>query len=113
MPKFEEFDRRSSPDAMRPMISIRTKGTFGLNRAAYECLGKPGAVKLLHATDERAIGFRPASVNSPKAYEVKENKPGSYEVAGTKFLKSYDVPYDRSRRFVGELEGKDLFIHLD
>lgn len=47
----EEFDRhvvsRRSTRPTRPIVSIRTQGKFGLNRAAYEALGRPRAVKHL------------------------------------------------------------------
>ncbi len=116
MPKFEEFDRQAaSPHSKWPIVSIRTRGTFGINRAAYEALGRPKAVKLLWDAEDRAVGFRPSHENSPKAYTVSETKPnsGSCEVAGTKFFKHYNIPYDRCRRYAAEMDDGDLVFYLD
>lgn len=116
MSRFEEFDRQAaSPRSTRPTISIRTRGTLGINRAAYEALGRPRAVKLLWGAEERVVGFRPSHENSPKAYLVSETRPnsGSCEVAGTKFFKFYNIPYDRCRRYAAEMEDGDLVSYLD
>ncbi len=116
MPKFEEFDRQAaSPRSKWPIVSIRTRGTLGINKAAYEALGRPRAVKLLWDAEDRAVGFRPSHENSPKAYTVSETKPnsGNYEVAGTKFFKHYDIPCDRSRRYAAEMDDGDLVFYLD
>ncbi|MBA2618075.1 MAG: hypothetical protein H0U91_07890 [Rubrobacter sp.] len=72
-------------------------------------------MKLVWGAEERVVGFRPSHENSSKAYLISETKPngGSYEVAGTKFLKNYEIAYDRSRRYVAEVEDGDLLFYLD
>ena len=53
------------------MLTITVRGTFNLNQAAFELLGKPDAVVLLYARDERTIGLRPAGRDDPDAYLVR------------------------------------------
>lgn len=119
MPILEEFDRRVVlPRCTRPtwpIISVRMRGTFGLNRAAYEALGKPRAVTLVHGVEERVVGFRPSDDDCPKAYVVRETKPngGSYEVTGTKFFKFYGITNDQCRRYAAQMEDGNLLIYLD
>lgn len=95
-------------------ISIRVGGTIGVNKAAYEALGRSGAVKLLWDKEVRAVGFRPSHENSPRAYAVNKTKPkGGHDVAGAAFLRHYGIANDRCRRYAAEMEDGDLVVYLD
>ncbi len=115
MPRLKEFDRPAATmRSTQPTISIRTRGTLGINKAAYEALGKPKAVKLLYGAEERVVGFRPTHEGSPNAYLVSETKPnGGYEVAGAAFFKFYGIAYDRTRRYVAQMQDGVLVFYLD
>lgn len=112
----QEFDRRSAPSlGGAPIVSIRKRGTFGLNKAAYEALGRPDMVKILYGTEERVVGFRPTSTASLKGYPVQDYADGkSYDVAGSKFCRFYSIPIDEpSRRYAAVLKGDTLLIFLE
>ncbi len=116
MIKLNVFDGRSAPPPEGgPIVSIRKRGTLGLNEAAYQALGRPDAVKIVYGTEERVVGFMPASIASLTAYPVKVHANGtSYEVAGTKFCRFYGIPIDEpSRRYAAFLEGKALLIRVE
>jgi hypothetical protein len=42
-------------------VSVRAGGTIGLNRAAYQMLGRPEAVLLLFDPKRRRIGLKPTT----------------------------------------------------
>ncbi len=99
---------------LRGQNHVHARPWFGVNKAAYEALRRPRAVKLLWDKEERAVGFRPSHENSPKAYPVNKTKPqGVHDVAAAAFLKHYGIANDRCRRYAAEMEDGDLLFYLD
>jgi len=113
---FEVYDRRTArPITKQPVISVQKRGTFGLNKAAYEALGRPPALMLLHAIKDgqHVVGFRPTNKNSPRAYPIRAQTQGStYQVSGKAFCDHYGIPYGPSKRYSGEMIDNDLVVRL-
>ncbi len=101
MPNFEVFTRRSSrPSATEAMMTIQKRGTFSLNRAAFEGMGEPEAVELLYDGGERLIGLRPVAASVKHAYPVrKQPNAASYLLAGNAFCAHHGIPVGESRRY--------------
>ncbi len=99
MPNFETFTRRAAPVASTPLVTIQKRGTFSLNRAAYELLGSPEAVELLYDRDERVMGIRAVDPDTRHAYPMRK-QPSSYSYlfAGQAFAKYYGIPIGETRR---------------
>jgi hypothetical protein len=119
MEKFDNFElydrRKAKPIVRQPIVTLQKRGNFGLNKAAYEALGRPRAILLSHATKDgqHIVGFRSTNMNSPRAYPVRaQTQGGSYQVAGKAFCDHFGVPYDESRRFSGQMIEDDLVVHL-
>ena len=55
---FQVFDRRKAPAIPDPLVSQRADGTFALNFAAYELLGRPSHIEFLWDAENQVIGFR-------------------------------------------------------
>ncbi len=67
---FEEFDRKGVPVGTAPMVTIQKRGSFSLNRAAYDALGKPEQLVLLFNPERQVIALRPVGKENPRAYPV-------------------------------------------
>ena len=114
MRNFEAFTGRSAPVATQPTMTIQQKGTFGLNRAAVEALGKAERVELLFDRGARVIGLRPVDESVPHGYPVRrQNASHSYVVAATAFCQTYGIPTDRARRYTASTEDGILVVDLN
>ena len=103
-PAFEKFRRYKVTEGDIPIVSVSLRGIFSLNRLAYEALGKPEAVEVLYAPEERVIGFQPAPRNSPDSYAVRHHTKTAHQVEGRSFMKYYEIPEDRKgRRYRAEV----------
>jgi hypothetical protein len=112
----EVFDRRAKPIVRQPIISIQKRGTFGLNKAAFEALGHPKAVMLVHAINngQHVIGFRPTNRNSPRAYPVRaQARNSSFQVAGKAFCDHFGIPFGENKKFPATMVEGDLVVHLN
>jgi hypothetical protein len=110
---FEVFDKKSATSSKTPMVTIQKDGPFSLNKAAYDAMGAPEYVELLYDRAEKLIGFRPASPDSPRAYEVKaqgKNSTGK-QIPGRAFANFYDLDVAVARRY--RVEMRDGILVLD
>lgn len=112
MPQFEVFNPQSAPREKQPYVSLQRKGTFTLNKAAFQALGEPSHVELLF---DRAgvIGFRPVDATSPTAYAVRATEPsGSYAISGSAFVKHYDIDTSAARRWPAQMDAGVLVVRI-
>jgi len=70
MARFEEFRRVNARVPRGPTLTVTVRGALNLSRAAWELLGRPGAVTLLWDKGERIIGLKPAQPDALNAYRV-------------------------------------------
>lgn len=112
MPNWETFDRKSKPKASEPLVTLQASGTFSMNEASYEALGRPEQVDMLYSPDEQMIGFRPAE-GSPHSYPIKQQQNGrSFQTGGRAFCNHYGIEIGQARRFAAEMIDGVLAIDL-
>lgn len=112
MPTWETFDRKSKPKVREKLVTLQASGTFSMNEAAYEAIGRPEQVDLLYAEDEQMVGFRPAE-GSPHSYPIKKQPNGrSFQTGGRAFCTHYGIETGKARRFAAELVDGVLAISL-
>lgn len=113
---FEVFDKRMTPLAKAPSVTIQRKGIISINRAAYALLGSPKAVELLYDKDRRIVGLRASDDSIPHAYEVRPQssakETGPLIVAGTAFTNFYGIDTTTSKRWTPYMEDDVLCIDL-
>ena len=112
MPNWTEFTRTSTPIGAKPFVTIQRKGTISLNRAAFEALGRPEAVKLLYDQDERMIGLRPAEIGANGAYQVRPQASSNWLVAGTAFSGFLGLDTAVAKRYDAEMIDGVLAVDL-
>lgn len=115
MPKFEVFRKRMVPLVKNPYVTVMTRGTMSMNKAAFEALGSPKAIELLYDPEERIIGFHGVDPSEEHAYAIRSGG-GKYDtnyiVSGTALVKYYGIPTPVSRRYAAYLEGETLCVDL-
>lgn len=110
---FETFKRQRLKTSTSPEVTIQRKGVFSLNRAAYEALGGPDAVELLYDREERLIGIRKVTPDTPHSYTVRPlNRGSTYLFSGTAFTNWYGIPTPVSKRWPGALQEDMLVVDL-
>ncbi len=115
--EFEVFDKKSAPSTKEPWVTIQRKGLLSLNRAAAEALGTPEAVELLFDRNAQIVGFRPAELDSPRAFPMRKQgrNPGrnaNYLVGGSAFCKYYNIDTSIARRYKPEMNDNVLTVDL-
>lgn len=68
---FEVFDKRMTPMAKAPSVTIQKRGVISLNKAAHQLIDSAQTVELLFDPDRRVVALRPADDSSPHAYAVR------------------------------------------
>lgn len=114
MPNFEVFTKRMVPLVKQPFVTIQTRGIFSLNQSAFQAMGAPDAVELLYDRSARVIGLRPVPTTENHAYGVRgTNNGSSHVIAGTAFVRFYDIDTSVSRRWDAYIEDGVLCIDLN
>lgn len=86
-------------------VSVQRKGTFSLNAAAFEGLGKPEAVILFFDKETQAIGLKPADRSIRHAYPIrKQGASQSYLFGAQSFLQHCGLSAPSTRTFDPEME---------
>lgn len=113
---FEVFDKRLTPLAKAPTVTIQMRGIITLNRAAYALMNEPSTVELLYDKEQDVIGIREVSDDTPHGYSVRPqnaNKDsGPLVIAGTAFTQYYSIDTSTSRRWTPELRDGVLCIDV-
>jgi len=94
-----------------PGVTILSRGTLTLNRAAAELLGLPDAIELLYSEEERIIGIRAAKPDSPRSFSLRPNGNGStYQSSGKSFIDRYNIPHSSSIRYPAVQDQEGLLL---
>lgn len=114
MRNFEPFTGRASPIVTQPTLTVQKKGTFGLNKAAFEAMHSPEAVELLFDRAAQVIGLRPVNRASvPHAYPVRQqNHSQSFVVAAVSFCQAHGILTDQARRYNAAMQDGILEVDL-
>jgi len=111
---WEVFDYAGmSKSDKRPLISLQLRGSFQINRAAYELIGMPTKIQLLYNKEKHLVGFRKVKEDERASYNVRKSRTSStYVVSAQAFVNHYDIPLTETRRYLvmtyGEVVGIDL-----
>ena len=99
---FEVFDRRMTPLATAPSVTIQKRGVISLNKAAHDLVDNAETVELLYDRDRQVMALRAADVSSPHAYAVRSGSkhgPGQAIVSATAFTAHYGIDTTATRRW--------------
>ncbi len=110
---FEVFDKRMTPLAKAPSVTIQKRGIFSINRAAHRLIGEPETVELLYDRDSRIIAMRPSS--ELHAYTIRpqtSKEAGQVILSATAFTQYFDIDTSVSRRYTPYEEEGMLCINL-
>lgn len=113
MPNFEKFRRYKVTEAPTPMVAFHIRGLFALNELAYDALKRPEAIELFYDRDERVVGFKASTRDSPDSYAVRHHTKHSYQVEGRSFIKYYGIPEEAAgRRYAAKMVDDILAVDL-
>ena len=109
---WEEFSRKSAPIGAKPYVTLQRRGAISINRAAYEVLGKPVAVKLLYDRSDHMVGLRPTEPGVEGSYPVRTQASSNWLIAGTAFTAHYGIDTSVARRYEAEMIDDVLAVDL-
>lgn len=112
---FEVFDKRMTPLAKAPSVTIQKRGVISLNKAAHDLLGNADTVELLYDQDRQVMALRPTNDSSPHAYAVRAGSPrgpGQAIVSATAFTQHYGIDTTATRRWKPFIEDGMLCVDL-
>ena len=112
---FEVFDKRMTPLAKAPSVTIQKRGVISLNKAAHDLLDNAETVELLFDRDRSVMALRPADDSSPHAYAVRTGSkrgPGQAIVSATAFTAHYGIDTTATRRWKPFVEDGMVCVDL-
>ena len=112
---FEVFDKRMTPLAKAPSVTIQKRGVISLNKAAHDLVDNAETVELLYDRDRRVMALRAADDSSPHAYAVRNGSkrgPGQAIVSATAFTQHYVIDTTATRRWKPFVEDGMLCVDL-
>ena len=112
---FEVFDKRMTPLAKAPSVTIQKRGVISLNKAAHDLVGNAETVELLYDRDRQVMALRATDDSSPNAYAVRSGSkrgPGQAIVSATAFTAHYGINTTATRRWKPFVEDGMLCVDL-
>ena len=112
---FEVFDKRMTPLAKAPSVTIQKRGVISLNKAAHDLIENAETVELLYDRERRVMALRAADDSSPHAYAVRNGSrrgPGQAIVSATAFTAHYGIDTTATRRWKPFVEDGMLCVDL-
>ena len=114
MDEFEVFDKYHSRSVKEMFVTIQRRGTFSLNRAAFQALGSTKFVELLFNRAKRLIAFRPMDLDNGRTIPVRrQGNSDSYMIAGLTFTKEYEIDTSLARRYTAKIQNNLLVVDLN
>ena len=115
MPNFETFEKRRTPPASDPFVTMLKTGVISMNVVAYESLGRPDFLEFLYDKQEQIVGLRPLKAETQFSYPIRELKSatgGTFSASAKAFMLYYGIPMTSSVRRLAFLSGDVLCIDL-
>lgn len=112
---FEVFDKRMTPLAKAPSVTIQKRGVISMNKAAHDLVDNAETVELLFDRDRQVMALRAADDSSPHAYAVRSGSkrgPGQAIVSATAFTAHYGIDTTATRRWKPFVEDGMLCVDL-
>jgi hypothetical protein len=110
---FEEFQRKRTHSG-EPAVSISSYGNFILNSATIAKFfeGKK-YVKVYWDAEQSKIGIKPMKTKDLYSYTLNLSpKGGVGSFSGTAFLKTYGIPYNKTRSIEATWNEKEGLLEL-
>ena len=104
---FESFHpRRVRSGLTIPAVTITRGGVCGLNKAAYEALGRPNYISYGFEHESGRAGIRAATEHDKTRYHVRANgaSGNSWQVNARAFVANYDIAHGTSRVYSAEMD---------
>lgn len=101
MPTWETFEKRRTPPATEPFVTLLKTGVISMNAIAYEAIGRPPFLEFLYDSRAQLVGLRPRQSETEISYPVRELKSatgGTFSVSAKAFMLYFRIPMDRSIR---------------
>lgn len=115
MMPFEVFNKRMTPLAKAPSVTIQKRGVISMNKAAHDLVDNAETVELLYDRDRQVMALRAADDSSPHAYAVRSGSkpgPGQAIVSATAFTQYYAIDTTATRRWKPFVEDGMLCVDL-
>ncbi|MCC5781844.1 hypothetical protein CRM73_02585 [Kocuria sp. CCUG 69068] len=112
---FEVFDKRMTPLAKAPSVTIQKRGVISLNKAAHGLINSAMTVELLYDRDRQVMAVRATDDSSPHAYAVRsasKRGPGQAVISATAFTAYYGIDTTATRRWKPFMEEDMLCVDL-
>lgn len=112
---FEVFDKRMTPLAKAPSVTIQKRGVISLNKAAHDLVDNAETVELLYDRERHVMALRATDDSSPHAYAVRNGSkrgPGQAMVSATAFTAHYGIDTTVTRRWKPFVEDGMLCVDL-
>jgi hypothetical protein len=112
---FEVFNKRMTPLAKAPSMTIQKRGVISLNKAAHDLIGNAETVELLSDRDRQVMALRVIDDSSPHAYAVRSGSkrgPGQAIVSASVFTAHYGIDTTVTRRWKPFVEDGMLCVDL-
>ncbi len=77
-------------------VSVRIGGVVGLNKAAREMLGNPGAVRVMFDPKRKRLGLIPARADDERSHRFSYSQG---QVSCKKLFEHYGISITESRRY--------------
>ena len=113
--EFETFNRKTASRTKEPSITMQRRGTISVNHAAMqlfidaEKFNDDYPVELLYNSEEKVVALKIADDSNPNPHLLRrQGKSGVFIVSGRLFVKHYEIPVDRARRYRAREYGKGV-----
>jgi hypothetical protein len=116
MPTFETFEKRRTPPASEPLVTLLRTGVISMNVVSYELIGRPEHIEFAYARTEKIIALRPVKERTQFSYPIRElvsGAGGTFSVSAKAFLQFYGIPIESSIRRVAFLDEELLCVDLN
>lgn len=96
--EFQGSPNRTDKDEAR--VTLNSRGTFLLNRKAYEAIETPAAVTLLFDENSGIIGLKPADIRLKNSFPIRQkDKRHNRLIHASPFCKHFKIRIERTVLF--------------
>jgi hypothetical protein len=104
----------TSPQYAGIYVTLNPKGTIKVNRATFEKMGAPDAVKILYDPDNNRLGLQPTAAKLKNAYPFARRGPhGGRIVRAYRAITEYALDLPATVRFYDADIDRDGVLVLD
>lgn len=112
---FEIFDKRMTPLAKAPSVTIQKRGVISLDKVAHDMMDNTETVELPYDRDRSIMALPAATNSSSHAYALRNGSKRGPELAmvlATAFTQYYGIDHSHTRRWKPFVEDGMLCVDL-